>query len=449
MSAKTTPPDIPEYVSQADIDALLQGAGTADAPAEETETPQPATADADEVAISQADIDALLQGAGAADAPAGETETPQPATADAVEVTIPQADIDALLQGAGTSGDPAGEAEAPQPAAADADEVAISQADIDALLQGAGAADAPAEETETPQPATADADEVTIPQADIDLLHQSAPAPAQGHPSGPSPGADRRSFTAEGEGGEEIFISQADIDALMASEVSLEEDPVDPARPSPPVDPAPLCPDQAEAGGLSTAASGRESAGPQKVILAPADEEQSPVLRAPEDQQPAAKRRFSPKTLWPVAAVLLILISTVTSFYFYGRQTPSRGAGGGPQSFPIPRSSESAQAGDPSGPAQVALTGFVVPAPPDKAEVAGLLVDVQLVFADAAAGSEIQQHEPYLRSLVYGVLFDTLADRDQPEIDEPALADRIKDALNRALPRGNIHRAALENLRLL
>jgi flagellar basal body-associated protein FliL len=150
-----------------------------------------------------------------------------------------------------------------------------------------------------------------------------------------------------------------------------------------------------------------------------------------------------------VAAVLLILISTVTSFYFYGRQTPSRGAGGGPQSFPIPRTSESAQAGDRSGPAQVALTGFVVPAPPDKAAVAGLLVDVQLVFLDAAAGSEIRQHEPYLRSLVYGVLFDTLADRGQSEIDEAALADRIKDALNRALPRGNIHRAALENLRWL
>jgi flagellar basal body-associated protein FliL len=249
------------------------------------------------------------------------------------------------------------------------------------------------------------------------------------------------------EGGEEIFISQADIDALMASEVSLEEVPVDPA---------PLCAsqrphhrDEPEAGGLSPAASGRDSAGPQKVILAPADEEQSPAVRDPEDKQPAAKRRLSPKTLWPVAAVLLILISTVTSFYFYGRQTPSRGAGAGPQSFPIPRTPESARAGDRSGPAQVSLTGFVVPSPPDKAEVAGLLVDVQLVFSDAAAGSEIQQHEPYFRSLVYGILFDALADRDQPEIDEAALADRIKDALNRALPRESIHRAALENLRLL
>jgi flagellar basal body-associated protein FliL len=332
----------------------------------------------------------------------------------------------------------------------------VSQADIDALLQGAGTADAPVEEAERPQPAAADADEAAISQADIDLLLQAAPAPAQGHPGVPSLGADRRSSMANGEGGEEIFISQADIDALMASEVSLEEDPVDPARPSPPVDPAPLCAsqrphhrDEPEAGGLSPAASGRDSAGPQKVILAPADEEQSPAPTAPEDQQPAAKRRFSPKTLWPVAAVLLILISTVTSFYFYGRQTPSRVAGGGPQSFPIPGTSESARAGDPSGPAQVALKGFVVPAPPDKAEVAGLLVDVQLVFADAAAGPEIKQHEPYLRSLVYGVLFDTLADRDQPEIDQSALADRIKDALNRALPRGNIHRAALENLRLL
>ncbi|MGD8959231.1 MAG: hypothetical protein PVI27_05240, partial [Desulfobacteraceae bacterium] len=68
MSAKTTPPDIPEYVSQADIDALLQGPGTAGVPAEETERPQPAAADADEAAISQADIDALLQGAGVAGA---------------------------------------------------------------------------------------------------------------------------------------------------------------------------------------------------------------------------------------------------------------------------------------------------------------------------------------------------------------------------------------------
>ena len=390
MKAKSSSPTIPQYVSQADIDALLQGAGPQEALPEGPEEPQPASAEADEVMISQADIDALLQGAG----------TQQ-----------------ALPEGP----------EEPQPAPAEADEVMISQADIDALLQGAGTQEAPPEGPEEPQPAETDADEVMISQADIDALLQAASAPVG--PSDPPPGVDQRSPNACGDGGEEIYVSQA-----PAADHAQQE---------------PHQKDEQEAGGLPLPSADRDGAGPPKVILAPSDGEQSPAAKAPEDQQRAAKRWFSSKTLWTVAAVLLILVSTVTSFSIYGRRTPARGAGAGPQTFPIPQSTAGAQAPDPTGPAQVALAGFVVPASFDKEGVAGLLVDVQLSFSDAAAGSEVKRHEPYFRSLVFGVLSDVLADRSRPEIDEPALTTGIKDALNRALPRASIRTVALENLRLL
>jgi flagellar basal body-associated protein FliL len=372
---------------------------------------------------------------------------------------VSQADIDALLQGAGTQEAPPEGPEEPQSATADADEVMISQTDIDALLQGAGTQEAPPEGLEESQPASAEADEVMISQADIDALLQAASAPVG--PSDPSPGVDPRSSNAGGDGGEEIFISQADIDALMASEDLVASEAIDLASPGVSAAPDPQAPaadraqqephpkDEQEAGGLPVPSAGRDGTGPQKVILAPSDGEQSPAVKAPEDQQRAAKRWFSSKTLWTVAAVLLILISTVTSFSIYGRRTSARGAGAGPQTFPIPQSTAGAQAPDPTGPVQMVLAGFVVPASFDKEGAAGLLVDVQLAFSDAAAGSEVKRHEPYFRSLVFGVLSDVLADRSRPEVDEPALTAGIKDALNRALPRASIRTVALENLRLL
>ena len=335
----------------------------------------------------------------------------------------------------------------------------VSQADIDSLLQGAGTEEAPPEGPGKSQPA-ADADEVMISQADIDVLLQAASEPVV--PSDPSPAVDHRSTTADGDGAEEIFISQADIDALMAPEDSVASEAIDTASPGvgasrePAADPArlpasqePQQKDEQEAGGLPAPSAGRDGAGPQKVILAPSDGERSPSVKAPEANHPVTKRWFASKTLWTMAAVLLILISTVTSFNLYGRRTPARGAGGGAQVFPIPQTTSGARAPDPSGSVQVALAGFVVPAPPDKEGAAGLLVDVQLAFSDAAGGSEIKKHEPYFRSLVYGVLSDMLADRGRPEIDELELVARIKDALNRALPRADIRTVALENLRLL
>ncbi|MCU0556877.1 MAG: hypothetical protein MUF67_06185, partial [Desulfobacterales bacterium] len=157
MSAKDSTPAIPEYVSQADIDALLQGAGaapTADAaPAEPQLTA--AEGEADEVVISQADIDASAAG-------------------EADEVAISQADIDVLLQAAaapepkGEKGTPPGFDQAPASADGDAgEEIFISQADIDALLQGVGTVEAPGAASAGPQltAAAGEADEVTISQA--------------------------------------------------------------------------------------------------------------------------------------------------------------------------------------------------------------------------------------------------------------------------------------------
>jgi flagellar basal body-associated protein FliL len=343
----------------------------------------------------------------------------------------------------------------------------ISQADIDALLQGAGAVQAADDAPGGPQltAAAGDADEVVISQADIDALLQGAGAHDQKGENGNPPGADHASPNADGGSGEEIFISQADIDALIKSESvvasadiasarsGLTADPdaqtavADEARP--PASQNQPGRDGQKAEALPPSPSGRDGAAPQKVILAASDGEQPPPLEACEDKAPARGRWLFSRTLWTVAAVLLILMSTVTSFYFYKHQTPSRGAATGPQAFPISQTSAAAQAFDPSGAAGLTLKGFVVPAPPDKKGVAGLIVDVELALFDAAGAAEIKKYEPYFRSLVYGSLFDALADPKHPEIDELALMARIKNSLNRALPQENIRRVALANLRLL
>ena len=84
----------------------------------------------------------------------------------------------------------------------------ISQADIDALLQGAGTQGGPAGgPPKSLSRAETDADEVMISQADIDALLQAASAPVG--PSDPPPGVDQRSPNAGGDGGEEIYVSQA------------------------------------------------------------------------------------------------------------------------------------------------------------------------------------------------------------------------------------------------
>ncbi len=342
----------------------------------------------------------------------------------AVPEYVSQADIDALLQGAGAA--PTADAAPAEPqlttAEGEADEVVISQADIDALLQGVGTAEAPGAASVEPQlPAAAgDADEVTISQADFDAL--ITPASAGGSQE---IGLARPGLSAD-----------QDAQAPAAAEVPLAASQKQPSG------------DRQKAETLLPSPPDRDRAASQKVILAASDGEQTPPAEARENKLPTGGRWFFSKTLWTVAAVLLILMSTVTSFYLYKRQAPSRGAAG-PQAFPISQTSATARGLDPSGAARVALKGFVVPAAPDKKEVAGLIVDVELALFDLAGAAEIKKNEPYFRSLVFDLLFDALADLQHPEIDELALMARIKTSLNRALPQENIRRVALENLRLL
>jgi len=433
MSAKDSTPAIPEYVSQADIDALLQGAGaapTADAaPAEPQLTA--AEGEADEVVISQADIDALLQGVGTVETSAAASAGPQEASAagEADEVAISQADIDVLLQAAaapepkGEKGTPPGFDQAPASVDGDAgEEIFISQADIDALLQGVGTVETSAAASAGPQltASAGEADEVTISQADIDALitSESAGGSQEIGLAPPGPSADQDAQTPA---------------AAEAQLAALQKQPGG---------------DRQKAEALLPSTPDRDGAASQKVILAASDGEQTPSAEAREDKSPAGGRWFFSKTLWTVAAVLLILMSTLTSFYLYKRQAPSRGAAG-PQAFPISQTSATARGLDPSGAAGVALKGFVVPAAPDKKGVAGLIVDVELALFDPAGAAEIKKNEPYFRSLIFDLLFDALADLQHPEIDEPALMARIKTSLNRALPQENIRRVALENLRLL
>jgi flagellar basal body-associated protein FliL len=342
----------------------------------------------------------------------------------------------------------------------------VSQADIDALLQDAGAAEAPSDTAGEPLAAAeaGDADEGVISQADIDALLQGAGEPDPQNEDGLSAGAEPASPPADEDLGEEIFISQADIDALIAAEGAVASADIASARPGSTTDPDAQAPaaheahlsasqqqpthDAPKAHVLPPPAT-RDGAAPPKIILAATDGEAPPAVEAPEDTPPTIGRWLFSRTLWTVAAVLLILIATVTSFSLYKHQTPSRGAATGPEAYPIPQTSAAAQAVDSSVAARVVLKGFVVPAPPQKKEVAGLIVDVELALFDAAGAAEIKKHQPYFRNLVYGHLYDALADLKHPQIDELALAAGIKNSLNQALPQENIRRVALGNLRLL
>jgi hypothetical protein len=342
----------------------------------------------------------------------------------------------------------------------------VSQADIDALLQDAGVAETPSDTADEPLVAAAagDADEGGISQTDIDALLQGAGVPDPQKENDPAAGAEPASPPTGEDLGEEIFISQADIDALIASEDVVDGADIASARPGLTTDPdvkasaaheARLSVSQqqpihdAPKARVLPLPANREGAAPPKIILAATDVEAPPAVEAPEGTPPPKGRRLFSRTLWTVAAVLLILIATLTSFSLYKHQTPSRGAATGPEAYPIPQTTAADQAVDASVAAQVVFKGFVVPAPPQANEVAGLIVDVELALFDAAGAAEIKKHEPYFRYLVYGHLYDALADLKHPEIDQLALAAGIKNSLNQALPQANIRRVALGNLRLL
>ncbi len=126
--------DSGEGISQADIDAMMAGAG-GDAPTPDAESPESPTPEADPTgdpqAINQADIDALMGNQGADEAVPAPSDAPEEQASEGVK----QSDIDALL--AGAEGESSAAPESVEAAAGEA--TSVDQSDIDALLNAAGA----------------------------------------------------------------------------------------------------------------------------------------------------------------------------------------------------------------------------------------------------------------------------------------------------------------------
>jgi hypothetical protein len=192
-------------ISEDEIQALLKGDSSFNAPISPVsglDLAPPAVSAESEGMIAQSDIDALLSGAMDA-AVQEEPDASQPDSSGAAGMdadgSVSQDDIDALLREA--SGD------APAPSTAEEESGSlISQSDIDALLQGASSDEPPdgavAAEGEDDQAADG-----LVSQSDIDAL-------LRGASSDEPPDA---AMAAEGEDDQAAdgLISQSDIDALL------------------------------------------------------------------------------------------------------------------------------------------------------------------------------------------------------------------------------------------
>ncbi len=404
-----------DVVSQDDIDALLQGDDTPAAPEAGEETAADNT-------VSQDDIDALLQNDAA---PAATAATGEEAAADGA---ISQDDIDALLQadetptdsGAGDTAEPEG----------------VSQDDIDALLQSAES-EQPGKDASDAQPAAADEAPGAVSQDDIDSLLSGAAEdePAETEADDEQTSAEafaklkEKTETATEESGaaSEDLVTQNQIDDLLKTDT-------DPQAPEP-----------------------VEEAAPEPVILA-TDEETEEAIDAPEPEDAPAPKKFKlafkpawlrSKIVWGAAAGLVLLLGGIVGYQILGDDS-QQAANPTLQVYPVEPIADAPKPTEivPLGGVSVTLQNFVVLAPLDREDLTYLAVDLVISVADRGIANDIKEHQAYFRNIVYEELQKVLRSEVKSKIDPVGLTVTLNEALRQVLPEGAIKRLAIENFAL-
>jgi len=428
---------IREFVSQKDIDELLESAFVEQAEAAdelELELSDLAEATAfvsdpdgeDQRLISNNDIEALLKGAGAMGA------VKAPASEKDAGSVVSQSDIDALLSGnLDISASPSSLHSMPE------DDIGamISQGDIDALLKGAMAAN------EVPEPA-ASSGEGIVSQSDIDALlsgTQSTPEDtgASGLVSqsdiddllgGDSPGAFSGDDTFEpkerNEDGD--VVSQADIDALLMGALASKEE----ASEWDEGDNNDRSVSQSEIDNLLGASMGAQAdedqqRAPEPVILA----EDTEMAVGSTPVPPSSSRPWYTKKVYQISAMAAMVIIISASVFFIRPQSDEIVSKPVVLTFTIPKIESRVAPASMPGNTNLALPGFLVLAPEDNSEMTCLAADMLIVFSDTTTVKMIKDNEGFVRNVIYGVINDALLSRDKSAIDRTKLANSIRAAL--------------------
>jgi hypothetical protein len=405
-------------ISNDDIEALFKGAnamGGGKAPAS-----------TDDVAslVSQSDIDALLSGRLDEPAPLPPESKPE----DDIGAMISQSDIDALLKGAMAADD------VPEPALP-VDDGMVSQSDIDALLKGAMGAD------DVPEPASSVSDGM-VSQSDIDaLLGGTQNPPENSGASGVVSQSDiddllggdaKDAFTGEGtfepkernEDGD--VVSQADIDALLLGALAAEEE----ASAWDEADVNERAVPQSEIDNLLGASLGAavnedKQPEPESVILA----EDTEIALA---SMPAPRPSFRPwykRKVYQMSAMAALAIIISASVLLFKPQSPDTVPKPVVLSFAIPKIQSQVAPASVPGNTNLALPGFLVLAPADNSDTTCLTADMLIVFSDTATVKMIKDNEGFVRNIIYGVINDALLSGDKSAVDRAKLAESIRAAL--------------------
>jgi hypothetical protein len=404
-------------ISNDDIEALFKGAGAAGA------VKAPASKDELGSIVSQSDIDALLGGGFDAPAPAPpKKRKPE----DDIGAIISQGDIDALLKGAMAADD------VPEPAS---DEGMVSQSDIDALLKGAMAAD------DVPEPAAADGDGM-VSQADIDALlggAQSAPEDtgASGLVSqsdiddllgGDARGASSSDDTFEpkerNEDGD--VVSQADIDALLMGALASEEE--SSAWDEGDINARSVSQSEIDnllGDGLGVQPVEEKQPAPEPVILA----EDTEMAAAPMPVPPPSSRPWYKRKVYQMSAMAALVLTVSASVFFLRPRSDDVAPKPVVLTYSIPKIESRAAPVSMPGNTNLALPGFLVLAPAENSDITCLTADMIIVFSDATTVKMIKDNEGFVRNMIYGVLNDALLSRDKSAIDRTKLANSVRAAL--------------------
>jgi hypothetical protein len=413
----------PGFISNDDIGALFKSPGAK------------ATVSDDDVGslVSQSDIDALLR---------GELETPSKSAQNEVKDNIgglvSQGDIDALLSGGLDAVPPSKPAQSQLE-----DDIGglISQGDIDALLKGAMTA-APAD-----QVSEMDDGDGMVSQSDIDaLLSGGESAPEDAGDAGLISQSDidallggpakkesdvEDTFEPQERNEEGDVISQSDIDALLKGAMASEEtdNPEDGDIHEGIVSQSDI--DSLLGGSPATDPLKEKEPVPEPVILA----DDIPETEASETEAPVLSRPWYTRRAYQLGAMAALVVIISSSVFFYTSRSRSVVPKPVVLRFAIqkPESQTGAEKG--VGNTSITLSGFLVLAPSDNRDVTCLTADLQLDFSDSTTVRIIKDNEGFVRNIIYSVINDAMLGSSKTAIEKTALAQAVREAIGQVIPR--------------
>ncbi len=253
----------------------------------------------------------------------------------------------------------------------------------------------------------------TIAQADIDdLLRDDLP---------------------EEDSDENDLISQDDIDELLRSSEEEDEDIIGALD-----TPTAAAPDVDGDGNLPVEED-------HQVVLEEAKEPAAPTVESAPDAPVPVRKWYRSKKLMAacLGAVLVMAALPVAYFTFFGKKEPRvipgpRQVTEIPETVApdvvtvhvdLPREDEVL-----SGSGNMVLEDFVVLVPSGEAGFVYVTAGVSIDYTDARAATEINNHLPLYRDIIFEAMGQALASEKIDKITEVDLLAKIKEALNRSLP---------------